>query len=470
MNDMNKTEDQLIDELAKMRQRITQLETLEAKHKHAEKAVQVSHRLLEIANRHMEMTPLLKEFVLEVKTFTQCAAVGLRILDQDGNIPYQAYQGFSQKFYESESALSIKSDQCMCINVIRGAADPKLPYHTEGGSFYMNGTTRFLATVSEEEKGATRNVCNEFGYESVALIPIRIEEHILGLIHVADPRENVVPLKVVKTLEDVAMQLGMAMRRVYAEEALRISHDELEKRIEERTRELAISNEELRSQIRRRRKGEDQIKASLEEKEVLLREIHHRAKNNLQIISSLLNLQSRYIKDKQVLHVFKESRDRIRSMTLVHEKLYQSRELGRIDFAEYVRSLAASLFHSYQVNSDLVTLKTNIDGAFLDIETAIPCGLIVHELVSNSLKYAFLEGRQGKVHIDLHSDKESKLTLVIGDNGVGFPKDLDFRNRKSLGLRLVCILVDQLRGSIELDRSSGTEFKITFTELNKKGG
>jgi len=216
---------------------------------------------------------------------------------------------------------------------------------------------------------------------------------------------------------------------------------------------------------------EDQIKASLKEKEVLLREIHHRVKNNLQIISSLLNLQSRYIKDKQVLHVFKESQDRIKSMVLIHKKLYQSKGLARVDFAEYVRSLIADLFRSYKADYDLITLKTNIDDVFLGIDTAIPCGLIINELVSNSLKYAFPEGGQGEIRIDLHSQKEGKFTLIASDSGVGFPKGLDFRNTESLGLQLACTLVDQLQGTIGLDRTGGTKFKIAFIEpKDKRGG
>ncbi len=215
---------------------------------------------------------------------------------------------------------------------------------------------------------------------------------------------------------------------------------------------------------------EDQIKASLKEKEVLLREIHHRVKNNLQIISSLLNLQSRYIKDKQVLHVFKESQDRIKSMVLIHKKLYQSKDLARIDFAEYIRSLIADLFRSYKADYDLITLKTNIDDVFLGIDTAIPCGLIINELVSNSLKYAFPEDGQGEIRIDLHWEKEGKFTLIVSDSGVGFPKDLDFRNTESLGLQLACTLVDQLQGTIGLDRTGGTKFKIAFTEPKDKQG
>ncbi len=223
--------------------------------KRAEKILQTSHRLLEIANRHMEMTLLLKEFLAEIRNFTGCAAVGLRILNDEGNIPYQVYEGFGQRFYESENPLSINSDQCMCINVIKGSTDPKLPFYTEGGSFYMNGTTSFLATVSEGEKGQTRNVCNQFGYESVALAPIRVENRLLGLVHVADPRENMVPLEMVEVLEGAAMQLGVAIQRVRVEEALKKAHDELEQKVEDRTAEL-------KREIKERKQAEELLRES----------------------------------------------------------------------------------------------------------------------------------------------------------------------------------------------------------------
>ena len=199
--------------------------------KRAEDALRASHAFLETTNRHTEMSSLLEEAVVEVRNLTGCRAAGIRILDEQGSTPYEAYAGFSQTFYELESALSIRSDECMCINVIKGDTDPGLPFYTEGGSFYMNGTTRFLATVSEEEKGRTRNVCNQVGYESVALIPIRYGNVIEGLIHVADPREGRVPIEMVELLENIAVQLGTAVRRTRVEEALRES--------EERFRQLA---------------------------------------------------------------------------------------------------------------------------------------------------------------------------------------------------------------------------------------
>ncbi len=222
--------------------------------------------------------------------------------------------------------------------------------------------------------------------------------------------------------------------------------------------------------ITERKRADEQIQRSLKEKEVLLKEIHHRVKNNLQVISSLLKLQSEYVEDKQSLKIFKESQDRVKSMALVHEQLYQSEDLARIDFAEYVRNLAADLFRSYRVSSSAITLMVDVDDISLDINTAIPCGLIINELVSNALKHAFPAGEargersksKGEIRIELCSDEGGRLTLIVGDNGVGLPKDLDFQNTESLGLQLVNMLTYQLEGSIELDRSGGTAFKITF--------
>jgi PAS domain S-box-containing protein len=189
--------------------------------KRAEETLRLSLHFLEITHQHSDIGSLLNAYVSAIKDYTDCEGVGIRMLDAEGGIPYQAYCGFSQQFYESESPLSIKSDHCMCINVIKGECDPKLPFYTPGGSFYLNATSRFLATVSEADKGPTRNVCNSAGYESVALIPLRWNSHILGLIHMADQRENMVPLALVEMLEKVAKQLGVTLVRARAEEALR---------------------------------------------------------------------------------------------------------------------------------------------------------------------------------------------------------------------------------------------------------
>jgi two-component sensor histidine kinase len=231
---------------------------------------------------------------------------------------------------------------------------------------------------------------------------------------------------------------------------------------------IAIENARLyevaQQEITDRKRAEEQIKASLKEKEVLLKEIHHRVKNNLQVISSLLYLQSQNIVDKRALRMFQDSQNRVRSMALVHERLYQSKDLARIDFAEYARNLASYIFRSYGVNSDLIKPEIHVDDIALGIDAAVPCGLILNELVSNSLKHAFPNGKKGQIRVGLSADND-KFTLMVSDNGVGFPKDLDFRNTESLGLQLVNTLVAQLEGTIELDRSMGTAFEITFARL-----
>jgi PAS domain S-box-containing protein len=218
--------------------------------------------------------------------------------------------------------------------------------------------------------------------------------------------------------------------------------------------------------ITARKQAEERIKASLKEKEVLLKEIHHRVKNNLQIISSLLNLQSGYIQDQQAGELFKESRNRVKSMALIHEKLYQSKDLARIDFAEYVRNLTTHLFRSYGVNAHAVGLKINVEKVLLDIDTAIPCGLIVNELVTNSLKYAFPPGVAGEICVALRPESDGKLALMVSDNGTGLPPDFNFRTTESLGLQLVGTLADQLEGTITLDHNGGTTFKILLHPHN----
>ncbi len=220
--------------------------------------------------------------------------------------------------------------------------------------------------------------------------------------------------------------------------------------------------------ITERKEAEDRLQSSLSEKEVLLREIHHRVKNNMQVISSLLNLQSRRVSDPIVLDMFRESQRRIRSMALIHERLYQSSDLSRIEFSQYLGNLATHLFHSYQVDSNRIRLTMDTEEVFLNINTAIPCGLIVNELVSNSLKHGFPNGRNGEVAIELHRVSGEGYLLRVRDDGVGFPEELDFRRTETLGMQIVMTLVSQIEGSIELQREKGTEFKILVQEVKSR--
>ena len=187
-------------------------------------------------------------------------------------------------------------------------------------------------------------------------------------------------------------------------------------------------------------------------------------KNNLQVISSLLNLQSEYIKDPESLQVFAESRNRVRSMALIHEKLYQSHDLARIDFADYLRSLTRNLQSSYSKKSASVQIGVEVENVMLGVDSAVPCGLIVNELVTNCFKYAFPADRSGEIRVSMTRSATEGLKLSVADNGVGFPKDVDFKNTNSLGMQIINTLAEQLDGTIHMTNGIGTKFEICFPE------
>jgi PAS domain S-box-containing protein len=217
--------------------------------------------------------------------------------------------------------------------------------------------------------------------------------------------------------------------------------------------------------ITEKKKIEKQIKSSLHEKEMLLKEIHHRVKNNLMVISSLLSLQSRYIKDEESKNIFKESQNRARSMALIHELLYQSNDLKKIDFGYYIRTLTNELFRMYVTDQSLIKLNMNVEEVMVDINTAIPLGLIVNELVSNSMKHAFPNDKSGEINIEFRSNN-GIYTMIVADNGVGFPEDYNIENTDTLGLRIVNSLTEQIEGKITIERVNGTKFTIVFREEN----
>ena len=217
--------------------------------------------------------------------------------------------------------------------------------------------------------------------------------------------------------------------------------------------------------ITERKRAEEEIRVSLREKEVLLREIHHRVKNNMQVISSLFNLQAGHTLNEGCCAILKEAQTRIRSMSLVHEKLYQAGQLSRIDFGGYINSLALHLVHVYSAKPGRVRLETEFEDVTLDITSAIPCGLLLNELISNALKHAFPENRVGVVRITLKRGTGGLIEVRVADDGIGFPEDLDFAQAESFGIQIVNLLIRQLDATIELDRTNGTAFTVTFREL-----
>lgn len=209
---------------------------------------------------------------------------------------------------------------------------------------------------------------------------------------------------------------------------------------------------------------EEQMLESIREKEILLQEVHHRVKNNLQVISSILNLQSAYVKDQNSLDILRESQNRIKSMSFIHESLYQTRDFSQIEFSDYILSLSNNLIHSYSIQAGKIELETNFKKVFLSLDQAIPCGLIINELVSNALKYAYPHQESGVIRLVIR-EEGGKVQISVGDSGVGLPAGLDVENSESLGLQLVYTLIDQLDASIQIDTKMGTEYLITFDKL-----
>jgi PAS domain S-box-containing protein len=207
---------------------------------------------------------------------------------------------------------------------------------------------------------------------------------------------------------------------------------------------------------------EREIRESLEEKEVLLKEVHHRVKNNLQVISSLLHLQSLHSPDPTSVQMFRESKDRVRSMALVHERLYRTKNLAQVDFADYIESLARNLFDSHRADINLIGLDVDVHGVTLPIDAAIPCGLLLNELISNCLKHAFRGKECGKIRIELLPVNEGKILLSVRDDGVGLPPGIEPQSGDTFGMQLIADLVDQLHGSVRIERNPGTTFRIVF--------
>lgn len=208
--------------------------------------------------------------------------------------------------------------------------------------------------------------------------------------------------------------------------------------------------------------SEDKMRASLKEKETLLKEIHHRVKNNLQVIASLLNLQAAHVPDAIAYEMFQESQNRVRSIALFHEKLYQSRDLVRIDVADYLRDLVSSLTGTFGPRAAQVEIAVEAENVLVDVESAVPCGLIANELITNALKHAFGGGRRGRVVVSFRVGADGECVLGVEDDGVGLPATIDLPSVQSLGLQIVGTLAEQIGGTVGVERTGGTRFRVRF--------
>ncbi|MEL6494627.1 MAG: response regulator [Cyanobacteria bacterium J06623_7] len=256
-------------------------------------------------------------------------------------------------------------------------------------------------------------------------------------------------------------------QRIEIEQQLKVFNEQLETKIEQRTWDLKQTNQSLRQEVQEREKAEILLRKSLQEKELLLKEIHHRVKNNLLVVASLLDWQTNYIEDRKIVKMFENSQDRIHSMALIHEQLYKCHDLKRLNIANYVADLVEKISYSHDVGSKGIEFLIDVEDVILNIETARPCGLIINELIGNALEHAFPPTiqTQGKIELHLKQETENKIFLSITDNGVGLADNFVPEESDSLGLQLVYTLTEQLDGELEIDRTAGTTFKITFSEL-----
>jgi PAS domain S-box-containing protein len=401
--------------------------------KAARKKLQASHRFLQIANRHAEMTPLLNEFVHAIRELTGCGAVGIRILDAAGNIPFVAYSGFTHGFYETESPQSIHSAAGTCIKVIRAGLDPGQACVTPAGSFLTNASSRFLKEAAAAGIDWGCKVCNQYGYETLALIPIRLGGQILGLIHVGDPRPDRLPAQVAELLEDAALQLGAAIKRVGAEEELRKSHLELERRVAERTTELGAAVRELQRQI--------------EEREVVETALRH-SERQLRVLSSRL-LSAEETERKRIAGELHDGIGQALSaikfgVENALEQMKPGAGAGRqtlqtlIPFTrktiDEVRRIVQDLRPS--ILDDLGVLATitwfcrefqalhvhiAIDTEISVTEADIPARLktVIYRILQEALNNAAKHSRAERIHLAVRADG-GRLEFSVRDNGIGF--------------------------------------------------
>jgi PAS domain S-box-containing protein len=353
------------------------------------------HQCLEIAVRANDTRQLLEAYVRQIKKSAQCSAVGIRLRDETGRIPYQAYDGFSRQFYESESPLSLHNDQCLCIDVVKGRFNPAKPYFTAFGSFFINGTSRFLATVPPEELGRTRNVCHAQGYESVALIPITIDHAISGLIHVADCRENMFPLSVVEVLEQAAMRLGLALQRLHMQSCLA---------------ESVANLHELSSHL---------LKAKEEEQRRMAMELHDQTGQDLNVLKlRLRQLRDRLRKDQplvkqsctEMLAFTDQIIDTVRRMT----RGLNPSALEALGLRAAVKQMVRE-FRDYAG----VSVETDIDPLerVTGRETQISLYRIIQEALTNINKHA---QATRAVILSIEDDDAGAILVVVEDNGKGF--------------------------------------------------
>ena len=399
-----------------------------------EKMIQAANSFLRITNRHINMRSMLKEFIAEIKVLTKCSAAAVRIMDQEGNIPYAEAAGFSPDFCTLEGNLSIHSDEGMCIRVIKNDPDGLAPYFTQNGSYFVNNTSALFSGIAEDQKKILRNTCQRYGYESLALIPIRSGNTTLGLIHVADREPDAITTDMVNILESAALQLGTAIQRICAEQALKESHEELEKRVDQRTEMLQRAKDQLQLEVEVRKKKEQELlgyqqrlrhlssellQTEERERRRIATEIHDRigqslAVNKIQLGSLQAEIDSQDLKTK---------------IEYIRELLSQTiRDTRTLTFelsppVLYELGLQAALEWLAEIVRKQSGLKVDVAGdgsdQRLDAEKRVLLFRICRELLFNVVKHA----GANRARLSLRGDGAA-IMVKISDDGTGFDPDL----------------------------------------------
>jgi PAS domain S-box-containing protein len=375
--------------------------------KNAEKTMKLQHDLAIALSGVTEMKDALTLVLDAAITIEGMDCGGIYLLDKDsGAFDLACSKVLSAEFTEVSSHWDKDTDNAKLV--------------MKGKPSYIKYDKEFI----KKHGLSPRDIRIREGLQSVAVIPILHRGEIVACMNIASHEVMEIPDISKNYLETIASQIGSMIVRLRAEKT---------------------------------------IKDALKEKELLLKEIHHRVKNNLQIMSSLLNLQERRIEDDELLKIYRDSHNQIRSIALVHERLYKSEDLAKIDFAEYIKSMTKELCKSYMCDQKGLEIQIEAEHIRIGIDKAIPCGLIVNELISNAIKHAFPEGlkRKGKIAISL-KEKDNTVEMTVKDNGVGIPENIDVNKANSMGLLLLRLLTNQLKGKFELTRKKGTAFTITF--------
>jgi two-component sensor histidine kinase len=419
MRDEDKTKEELLDEIQRMRQRIIMLEVIEKEHRLTEKQLK-------------QRVEIEEALALASRLFVSVDEPDLnQILKIFGEV---VNANRSYIFLTREDGLKADNTHEWCDpstepqrHNLQGLDSSVFPWWMEKLERRENIVIPDVSALPPEAS-AEKEIIQSQGVRSLLVVPINSKEgKLLGFLGFDDTEKC----------------------RTWSQEDIRL---------------LGVASEMI-ARYFWRKQTENQLKVSLKEKEILLRELYHRTKNNMQIISSLLNLQSMAIDDKQLLHVIQEIQNRIRSLSLVHDKLFEAKDLSKISLKDYIEDLAQALLASYHGTNKRISVTVDVENVFLSLDSITSCGLIINELVSNSLKYAFPDEKAGNIRIALQSTAKGEMELRISDSGIGLPEGLNFENPKTLGLKLVRGLAeDQLRGKIELKGEKRSDFLITFKE------